>query len=68
MANFSMTCTCGDTLTVDAPDRDTAVNQLKGMMDQDGIDRHIRERHNPSDPKPTVEQVHAMIEQTLVAA
>jgi hypothetical protein len=67
MANFSMTCTCGDTLTIDASSREDAVNQLKDMMDQAGVDRHMQERHSPADPKPSVEQVHSMIEATLAA-
>ena len=68
MANFSMTCTCGDIMSVDAADREAAVAQLKAMMDQEGVERHMRERHSPSDPKPSVEQVHAMIDQMLAPA
>ena len=68
MANFSMTCSCGDTVTVDAANRDGAVGQLKGMMDEAGIAHHFAEKHSPSDPRPSVEQVHAMIEQTVAAA
>ena len=68
MANFSMTCTCGDTMTVDAPNREAAVGQFKAMMDEAGIDAHMAARHSASEPKPTVAQAHAMIEQTIAAA
>jgi hypothetical protein len=67
MANFSMTCTCGDTVTVDAPNREAAVSQFKGMMDEAGIAHHFAEKH-PGQPVPPASDVHAMLEQAVAAA
>ena len=67
MASFTMTCTCGDVITLDAPDRDAAVGQLKGMMDEAGIAHHFAEKH-PGQPVPPVDQVHAMLEQGVTAS
>ena len=67
MANYSMTCTCGDTLTIDAPSREAAVGQLKGMMDEAGIAHHFAEKH-PGQAVIPVAQVHAMIDQAVTAA
>ena len=68
MANFSMTCACGDVMTVDAPDREAAVGQFKGMMDASGIEQHFQAKHAAGEQRPTVEQAHGMIEQTVAAA
>lgn len=67
MANFSMTCTCGDTMTIEAPSRDDAVGQFKAMMDEAGIAHHFAEKHPGEAPMP-VEQAHAMLDQAVVAA
>jgi hypothetical protein len=67
MANYSMTCTCGDTMTLAAPTREAAVSMFKAGMTEQAIDQHMREKHQPGEPKPTVEQAHAMIEQTVRA-
>jgi hypothetical protein len=55
-------------MTVDAPNREDAVRQLQGMMTQEGLDQHFRERHNPSEQKPTLEQAHAAIASVTAAA
>ena len=67
MASFKMTCTCGDTMTVDAADRDEAVSKFKTMMDEAGIAAHMQEKH-PGDPLMSVSDCHAMIEKEVVAA
>ena len=67
MASYSMTCTCGEVMTVDAGSREAAASMLKAGMTQPAIDAHMQEHHKAGDPKPTLEQVHAMIDQTLVA-
>ena len=67
MAAFKMSCSCGDTMTVDAADRNGAVMQFKAMMDEAGIVAHMREKH-PVQPVMTVEACHAMIERDVVAA
>jgi hypothetical protein len=62
-----MTCSCGDTMTIEAPSREAAVGQLRGMMDEAGIAHHFADRH-PGQPVPTVEDVHAMLDQVVVTA
>ena len=60
MSTFQMTCTCGDTMKVDAENRDEAVSKLKTMMNEDAIAAHMKEKH-PGDPVPPVAEVHKMI-------
>ena len=67
MANFSFTCTCGHVMTTDAANRDEAVSKFKAGMTQQALDDHIK-THGPNDPKPTLAQAHAAIEQTVAAA
>lgn len=66
MAQFKMTCTCGDTMTVEATDRAGAVSQFKAMMDEKGIAAHMSEKH-PGQPVISVAECHAMIDQQVVA-
>ena len=68
MASFSMTCSCGDTMNVDAKDRDEAVTKLRAYMTQEGLDTHFATKHDVKEPKPTLEQAHAMIGQLTKAA
>lgn len=42
---YSMTCTCGHKLSVDAKSRDEAVEKIKGLMDEDTLEMHMEERH-----------------------
>ncbi len=67
MSAFKMTCTCGDTMTVQAADRQGAVAQFKSMMDEKGIASHMAEKH-PGQPVISVADCHAMIDQQVVAA
>lgn len=67
MASYKMTCTCGDTMTMDAATRDGAVAKFKGMMDEAGIKAHMSEKH-PGQPLISVADCHRMIEQQVVAA
>ena len=62
-----MTCTCGDTMTLEAQDREGAVAQFKAMMDEKGIAAHMNEKH-PGKPMISVADCHAMIEKQVVAA
>lgn len=69
MKKYSFKCTCGHVVTVDANTREEAVEKMKAMMDQNGVDQHWAQNHqNDTMPKPTVEQTHMMIEQNLVEA
>ena len=65
MQKFSMTCSCGDTMSVDAENRDEAVMKMKAMMTQEAIDAHCAEKH--TDMKMTMADVHAGIEKDLKA-
>jgi len=62
---YSMTCSCGQRISVDAENREDAVRQIKNIMDEDTIEVHMREKH-PGEPLPTVHEVHQMIEQNTV--
>ena len=68
MAGFSMTCTCGHTMTVEAPNREQAVAMFKAGMTQQALDDHLRQNHRPDEAKPSLEQAHAMIDQMVVAS
>jgi hypothetical protein len=67
MASYSMTCSCGQTMAVDASSREEAVRMLQGGMTQPALDDHMRQFHKPEEPKPTLAETHAMIEQMLAA-
>jgi len=67
MSKFSMTCTCGDTMAVDAENREGAVAQFKTMMDEKGIAAHMGEKHR-GQPVISVADCHAQIERDVVAA
>lgn len=63
MNAYSMTCTCGQVMTVEADSREEAVEKLKAMTTENTISQHMAEKH-PGEPVPTKEQADAMIEQT----
>ena len=62
-----MTCSCGDTMTVQAEDRNDAVAKFKGMMDEAAIAAHMKEKH-PGQPVMSVAECHVAIEKDVVAA
>ncbi len=65
---YSMTCTCGHVMSVDADSQEEAATKLKEMMTQEELDKHWADMHtNDTGPKPTIEQSQAMIEQTVHA-
>lgn len=68
MANFSLTCSCGQLMTLDAPNKDAAVDMFRAGMTQQALDDHFRQHHQPSEPKPALEQAHAMIGQMVAVA
>jgi len=67
MNNYSMTCSCGHTMTVEAGTRDEATRKMQGMMTPDAVAKHMAEKH-PGQPVLPVSQVHAMIAQNIQAA
>lgn len=67
MPKFSMTCSCGHEMSVDAVTREEGVANMKAVMTQDAVDQHLADKHS-GEPKMTVAQVHGQIEQMLAAA
>jgi len=67
MQHFSMTCSCGDVMGVDAENREEALVKIKATMNQVAIDAHMAEKH-PGQPSMTEAECHAQIERDLVAA
>ena len=65
MKKFSMTCSCADTMTVAAENREEAVAKLKEMMTADAIAAHCAEKH-PDQPAVSVEACHAEIDANTV--
>ena len=62
---FSLKCTCGDVMTVDAASRDEAVAKFKEMMGPDAVAAHFAEKH-AGQPVPPMDQVTAMIDSGVV--
>ncbi len=63
MKKFSMTCSCGDKMAIDAENRDEAVSKMKAMMTQEAIDAHCAEKHPGM--KLTMADVHMGIDKDL---
>jgi hypothetical protein len=61
MANYFMTCTCGHQMHLEASGRPEAVRKFKEMMTQEALDQHMRERHQPNEPKPSLQEAHDQI-------
>jgi hypothetical protein len=55
-------------MTVDAADQDAAIEMFRAGMTQQALDEHMAQYHQPGEQKPTLEQAHAMIGQTVRAA
>jgi hypothetical protein len=64
---YSMTCSCGEVMTVQGNTRDEAVKNLKSLMNEESVTEHMGRKH-AGEKVPTLGQVHAMIEQGLKAA
>lgn len=62
---FSMKCTCGDVMTIEAADKGEAVFKMKEMMNEEAIQNHMSDKH-PDQPVMSVDQMHVMIDQALV--
>ncbi len=67
MAQFTMTCLCGDTMTMEADSRDEAVAKFKDMMTKEAIEKHMAEKH-PGQPLMSVADCHAQIEKDVKEA
>lgn len=67
MNTYKMTCSCGDTMTVEGATREEAVAKLKETMNEAAIAAHMAEKH-PGQPAMSVADCHAMIEKEVVQA
>lgn len=67
MNPFSMTCSCGDPMNVEAASREEAVAKLQGIMTAEAIAEHMAKKH-PGDIVPPVSVVHIDIEKNLQPA
>ena len=66
MNKFSMTCSCGEVMTMDAENREEAVGKFKAMMTAEIIEKHMAEKH-AGQPVMSVTDCHAMIDKEVVA-
>ncbi len=63
---FSMTCDCGDKMTMEGESREEAVMKMKAMMTQEMLEKHWTEKHaNDAMPMPSLADCHMMIEKNL---
>ena len=67
MDKYSMTCSCGDVVSVDAGSQEEAVSKMKEMWTTEMIAQHFAEKH-PGQEVITKEQCDAMIDQELKKA
>lgn len=67
MNMYTIECTCGHDLKVQAEDREEAVAKAKGIMNEGGIADHYEEYHK-GEPVPSVDEVHAHIAQDITEA
>ncbi len=68
MTTFAMTCSCGETMSLDASSRDEAVGMFKAGMTQEALDDHMRQYHRANEQKPTLLEAHSLIEQMVAAS
>ncbi len=61
---YRMTCSCGDVVTTRAGTREKAVRNMKALLSEAAVYEHMAQKHI-GDRIPTIEQVHAVIEQNL---
>lgn len=67
MKKYSMACTCGEVMTVDAGNREEAVEKLAGMMNEESVAKHFSEKHQ-GQMVPNQDQVRQGLEVTVVEA
>lgn len=61
---YSLKCTCGDVVTVDAGSREEAVEKIKAQMGGQ-VDSHMAEKH-PGEAVPSAEEFNQMVEMNTV--
>lgn len=68
MADWQMTCTCGDTMQMDGETGEEAVDKLMTTaMTPDAVGFHMAEKH-PGEPIPTPEQTRGALIASAVLA
>ena len=67
MAKFSMTCSCGHKMDVDANSHPEAVSKMKEQMTEEAVKAHM-DTHHAGQPMMTVADVHRGIEMGLKPA
>ncbi len=61
---YSMTCNCGDVMTVRGRTREKAVRKMKTLLNETTVYEHMAQKHM-NDTVSNIRQVHAVIEQDL---
>lgn len=61
---YSMQCSCGHTMVIDADSRLEAISKMKGMMTEEAVADHMNTLHNGQELM-TQSQVHRQIEMYL---
>ena len=65
MKKYSMKCSCGHVMAIDANSREEAVTKMKEMMTQEALEAHMKQYHKPEEPMPTLAQAHQQIDMML---
>ena len=61
---YTMTCTCGDVMNIDASSQEEAVQKFKDMMTEEAVKAHFAEKHAGQEV-PTQDQVAMNIESSV---
>jgi len=61
---FVMRCSCGEEMTAKGRTREKAVMKLKTLLSEEAVYEHMAQKHI-GETVPTIEGVHAAIEQNL---
>lgn len=62
---YSITCTCGEKMAVEAKSRDDALFKIRESLDELTMANHAAEKH-PAGDAPTMEEMEEIIAVTLV--
>ncbi len=63
---YSVMCTCGDKMQVEAESREEAELMMLESLDELALANHAAEKHGMSDDAPTTEEMREIIAATLV--
>ena len=64
MAKWQSTCTCGDTMDVEAGSKEEAIDKTMAMMTPDAVAAHMTVKHS-GQPVPSLEETRAGVESTI---